>query len=202
MKRCFPGICPNQWEQPESKPTCRSAMSTTIMSERTITIFGTGRAGPGDDAYELAYKTGKLLARAGFTIANGGYGGTMLAAAKGAAEAGGQVIGVTCSAFKASTANEYISREIVTDSLEERLHKLMKLGHAYVVLPGGTGTLLELANVWELKNKGFPDTDKPIILVGGFWLPLLDLIASDDPQSSRHIKQVDRPEQIVELIID
>jgi uncharacterized protein (TIGR00730 family) len=172
------------------------------MNERTITIFGTGRAGPGDDAYELAYKTGKLLARAGFTVANGGYSGTMVAAAKGAAEAGGQVIGVTCSAFKSSAANQYISREIVTDSLEERLHKLMKLGHAYVVLPGGTGTLLELANVWELKNKGFPDTDKPIILVGGFWLPLLDLIASDDPQSSRHIKQVDRPEQIVELIID
>ena len=177
-------------------------MSTTIMSERTITIFGTARARPGDDAYNMAYKTGKLLARAGFTIANGGYGGTMFAAAKGAAEAGGQIIGVTCSAFKASTANEYISREIVTDSLEERLDTLMKLARAYIVLPGGTGTLLELAKVWELKNKGFPDTDKTIILVGGFWLPLLDLIASDDPDSSRHIKHVDEPEQIVELIID
>ena len=177
-------------------------MSTTIMSERTITIFGTGRAGPGDDAYNLAYKTGKLLAKAGFTIANGGYGGTMFAAAKGAAEAGGQIIGVTCSAFKAGTANEYISREIVTGSLEERLDKLIKLARAYVVLPGGTGTLLELAKVWELKNKGFPDADKPIILVSGFWLPLLDLIASDDPQSSRHIKHVDGPEQLVELIID
>ncbi len=172
------------------------------MTEKIITIFGTGRAGPGDTAYNLAYETGKLLARAGFTIANGGYGGTMFAAAKGAAEADGQIIGVTCSAFKASTANEYISREIVTDSLDERLDKLMKLGQAYVVLAGGTGTLLELANVWELKNKGFQDSDKPIILVGGFWLPLLDLIASDDPDSSRHIKHVDGPEQIVELIID
>lgn len=172
------------------------------MTEKIITIFGTGRAGPGDTAYNLAYETGKLLARAGLTIANGGYGGTMFAAAKGAAEAGGQIIGVTCSAFKNSTANEYISREIVTDSLDERLDKLMKLGQAYVVLAGGTGTLLELANVWELKNKGFQDSDKPIILVGGFWLPLLDLIASDDPQSSRHIKHVDGPEQIVELIID
>ena len=177
-------------------------MSTTIMNERTITIFGTGKAAPGDDVYELAYKTGRILARAGFTIANGGYGGTMLAAAKGAAEAGGKIIGVTCLAFKGSCANEYISREIVTESLEERLHKLIKLGHAYVVLPGGTGTLLELANVWELKNKGFPDTDKPIILVGGFWLPLLDLIASDYSQSSRHIKHVDEPEQIVDLIIE
>ena len=177
-------------------------MATTKMNEKTITIFGTGRARPGDDAYNLAYKTGRLLAQAGFTIANGGYGGTMLAAAKGAAEAGGQIIGVTCSAFKSSTANEYISREIVTGSLDERLHTLIKLGHAYVVLAGGTGTLLELANVWELKNKGFPDADKPIILVGGFWLPLLDLIASDDPDSSRYIKHVDEPEQIIDLIID
>lgn len=170
------------------------------MSEKIITIFGTSRAKSGDAAYILAYKTGELLAQAGYTIANGGYGGTMLAAAKGAAEAGGKIIGVTCSAFKSSSANKYISREIVTDSLDERLDTLMELGQAYIVLPGGTGTLLELANVWELKNKGFPDADKPIILVGEFWQLLLDLIAADDPGSSRHIKQVDGPEQIVELI--
>jgi len=172
------------------------------MSEKIITIFGTGRAGPGDAAFTLAYKVGKILAQAGFTIANGGYYGTMLAAAKGAAEAGGKIIGVTCSAFKGSKANKYISREIVTDSLDERLDTLLKLGQAYVVLPGGTGTLLELARVWELKNKGFLNADKPIILVGGFWQPLLDLIAADDPDSSRHIKHVDDPEQVVELIID
>ena len=172
------------------------------MNEKIITIFGTAKAVPGDTAYTLGYKVGKLLAQADFTIANGGYGGTMLAAAKGAAEADGKVIGVTCSAFKGSEANEYISREIVADSLDERLDTLMKLGQAYVVLPGGTGTLLELANVWELKNKGFLDADKPIILVGGFWQPLLDLIAADDPDSSRQIKQVDGPEQVVELIID
>ncbi|MHC4488911.1 MAG: SLOG cluster 4 domain-containing protein [Planctomycetota bacterium] len=82
------------------------------MNEKTITIFGTSRAGPGEPAYVLAYEAGKLLAGAGFTIANGGYGGTMLAAAKGAAEAGGTIIGVTCSAFKNSKANEYITREV------------------------------------------------------------------------------------------
>ena len=169
------------------------------MNEKTITVFGTGRAGPGDMAYELAYETGKMLAQAGFTIANGGYGGTMLAAARAAAEAGGEIIGVTCSAFKGKP-NEYISREIVADSLDERLDTLIKLGQGYVVLPGGTGTLLELAKVWELKNKGFLEADKPIILVGGFWKPLVDLIASDDPDSIRYIKQVDGPGQVVELI--
>jgi len=169
------------------------------MTGETITIFGTSRARRGDSAYMLAYQTGKLLAQAGFVIANGGYGGTMEAAAKGAAEVGGKIIGVTCSAFK-SVANEFISREIVTASLDERLDTLIKLGQAYVVLPGGTGTLLELAKVWEFKNKGFLQVRKPIILVGDFWKPLVDLIAMDDPDSSRHIKLAEGPEQAVKLI--
>ncbi len=169
------------------------------MDKQTITIFGTSRAGEGDSAYALAYETGKLLAQAGFTVVNGGYGGTMLAAAKGASEAGGEVIGVTCSAFKNSRPNEYISREVVTASLDERLDRLIQLGQAYVVLPGGTGTLLELAKVWELKNKGFIKTDKPIILLGGFWQPLVDLIAGDDPDSSRYVKTASEPQQVLKL---
>jgi uncharacterized protein (TIGR00730 family) len=172
------------------------------MNDKTITIFGTAKTTSNEPVYTLAYETGKLLAQTGFTIVTGGYGGTMLAAAKGASEAGGEIIGVTCSAFKGSTANEYITREIVTNSLDERLDTLIKLGRAYVVLPGGTGTLLELAKVWELKNKGFIKADKPIILVGGFWKPLVDLIASDDPASVRYIHQADGPKQVVELIID
>ncbi len=172
------------------------------MSKRTITIFGTARAKPGEPIYELAEKTGRLLAEAGFTIVNGGHGGTMLAAAKGAREAGGKTIGVTCSAFKGSTANKYIEREIVTKSLDERLDTLIKSGQGYVVLPGGTGTLLELAKVWELKNKGFIEADKPIILVGRFWRPLVSLIESDDPDSSRHIRQADGPEQIKDILKD
>lgn len=172
------------------------------MKDKTITIFGTANAKAGDPVYTLAYETGKLLAQAGLTIANGGYGGTMLAAAKGAAEAGGQTVGVTCSAFKDSKVNEYIACEIITSSLDERLNALIKLGQAYVVLPGGTGTLLELAKVWELKNKGFIKEDKPIILAGGFWKALVDLIAGDDPKSSRCIRQINGPEQIAGLISD
>lgn len=172
------------------------------MSDKVITIFGTGRAKAGDSAYILAIEIGKLLAQASFTIANGGYGGTMLAAAKGAAQAGGEIIGVTCSAFKSSKANEYVTREIVTASLDERLDTLIKLGQAYIVLPGGTGTLLELAKVWELKNKGFLKREKPIILIGGFWKQLIELVATDDPDSSRHLKLADEPKQAVEMIND
>lgn len=176
------------------------------MCKKTITIFGTGRAEPGDSAYTLAERLGKLLAQAGFAIANGGYGGTMLAAAEGATEAGGETIGVTCPAFArtpggyVNRANKYISREIVTDSLDDRLDTLIKLGQGYVILPGGTGTLLEFIKVWELKNKGFLEADKPIILVGKFWRPLVDLITTEDTDSGRHIYQVDEPEQVVKLI--
>ena len=171
------------------------------MDEKTITLFGTGRAKPDDPAYTLAYETGKELARSGFIIVNGGYGGTMEAAAKGAAQVGGKTIGVTCRAFS-STANQYISRELSTTSLDERLDTLIKLGRAYVVLPGGTGTLLELAKVWEFKNKRFLRADKPIILVGAFWKPLVDLIATDDPDSGKHLQMVDTPSQIGKLISD
>ena len=173
-----------------------------IPSEKIVTIFGTGRAKPGDEIFTLAYETGAMLAKAGFTIANGGYGGTMLAAAKGAAEAGGEVIGVTCSAFKSSRANGYVTRERVTKSLDERLETLIDLGRAYIVLPGGTGTLLELAKVWELKNKGFLNADRPIILIGGFWKSLVDLVATDDPDSSRYVKLVDDPKGVVDIIGD
>jgi hypothetical protein len=169
------------------------------MADKIVTIFGTSRARAGDAIYALALETGRLLAQAGFTVANGGYGGTMTASAQGAKRAGGQVIGVTCSAFK-SKANEYVTREIVTNSLDERLDTLIELGRAYTALPGGTGTLLELAKVWELKNKGFLKPEKPIILVGEFWKPLVELIAADDPDSGRYVELVDNPGRAVELI--
>ena len=161
------------------------------MGDRVITIFGTSRAKPGDAVFEMAEEIGKFSAQAGFTIA---------AAAKGAAEAGGEIIGVTCSAFKNSRPNQYITREIITESLDERLDTLIKTGQAYIVLPGGTGTLLELAKVWELKNKGFSNADKPIILVGEFWKPLVKVIEIDDPDSSKNIKFANEPKQAVELI--
>jgi hypothetical protein len=171
------------------------------MGERIVTIFGTGKAKSGDSAYQLAYETGRLLAEAGFSIANGGYGGTMEASARGASQAGGQTIGVTCSAFTAK-ANKYISREVTTDSLQQRLDTLIESGQAYVVLPGGTGTLLELAKVWELENKGFLKKNRPIILVGEFWKPLVDLIRTLEPGSSSLIQLADGPERIKEFLVN
>lgn len=80
---------------------------------RTVSVFGSGRIGPDRPEFAIAEQVGRALAEAGFAIANGGYEGTMLAVAKGAAQVGGDVIGVTCSAFVNSVANEYVSREVV-----------------------------------------------------------------------------------------
>ena len=171
------------------------------MSEKIITIFGSGRVTSEQSIYKLAYELGAVLAQAGFTIANGGYGGTMLAAAKGAAKAGGNVIAVTCSAFGKAKANEYSTREIVTSSLDERLDTLIKLGNGYVVLPGSTGTLLELAKVWEFENKGFIPKNKPIILVGDFWKSLVDLIASEDASSKRFVQFAAGPDEVKDRLL-
>ncbi|MGA2069794.1 MAG: LOG family protein [Sedimentisphaerales bacterium] len=167
---------------------------------KVVSVFGTARAKPGDKNFVIAEKLGMLLAGAGFAIANGGYGGTMLAASKGAREAGGEVIGVTCSAFKAGSANKFLCREIVTTSLNERLDTLISLGSAYVVLPGGTGTLLELALVWELKNKGFLTGDKPIILLGEYWRPLVKLVATDDKDAAKFLLIAENAEKVIGLL--
>jgi len=170
------------------------------MAEKTITVFGTAKAKPGDRLYSIAEQLGTLLARTGFAIANGGYGGTMEACAKGAVRAASQVIGVTCSAFKRGKANQYVTREINTDSLNERLKTLLELGDGYIVLQGGTGTLLELAAVWEHKNKGFTQSQKPIILLGEFWKPLIDTIEIDDPQSVSCLQIVTEPAKAAEIL--
>jgi uncharacterized protein (TIGR00730 family) len=158
------------------------------MNEKIITIFGTSKAKDSDKIFNLANELGKLCAEAGFTVANGGYGGTMLAAAKGAKQAGGKTIGITCKAFGKKGSNEYITENIVAENLTERIAKLIEMGNAYAVLPGGTGTLLEFAEIWELVNKGFVNPAKPIILITDFWRPLVELMAVDDPASSGYIR--------------
>jgi uncharacterized protein (TIGR00730 family) len=140
----------------------------TARSNSVVSLFGSSRPQPGDPEYALAKATGFLLARAGFVVCNGGYGGIMEASARGAKEAGGKTLGIICSAFPGREANGWIDEVIIEESLINRLMKLMTLGDAYVILKGGTGTLLELAAVWEFMNKRLMQ-EKPIVLVGDFW---------------------------------
>ncbi len=170
------------------------------MTERNVTIFGSGTAASDSEEYKTAEQLGKLLAMAGFTVVNGGYGGTMLAVAKGAVSNTGKTIGVTCKAFQAGGPNKFVKEEIETSTLVERLETLVNLGQAYIILPGSTGTLLELAFVWELKNKGFMKTGKTVILLGDFWKPLVNIITDYEQNTGYHLENVQTAEKAVALL--
>lgn len=147
-------------------------MTTTA---KKIAVFGSSKPMPQSHAYRQAYELGRAIALAGYQLVNGGYGGTMAASAKGAKDHGGYTIGVTCHAFGRSEPNPWLEQEIQTKSLNERLQTLIDLAQAYIVLPGSTGTLLELAMSWELINKHFIP-QRPIICVSDYFKPIVDTI--------------------------
>ena len=170
---------------------------------RTITIFGSSKPTHVDPEYGLAYETGKLFAQHGYTVCNGGYGGVMEASARGAKEAMGKTIGVITEQFS-TTANIYIDQTICMKTLIERLMKLIELGDAYVVLKGSTGTLLELAAVWEFCNKGLMKV-RPIVLIGEFWLPTVDtlrnsLVHEGSESAARYVDIAHSPKECVRII--
>jgi uncharacterized protein (TIGR00730 family) len=148
------------------------------IAKRIVTVFGSSRPNERDEEYQLAYEVGKNLALNGFTVCNGGYAGIMEASARGAKEAGGKTIGVTFQNTFKKSANCWIDEEIFQSTLIERIMKLIELGNAYVVLKGGTGTLLELAAVWEFINKGFLK-EKPIVIVGDFWNSVIETLREE-----------------------
>ena len=141
-----------------------------------ITIFGGAQPTPGEPTYQEAYDLGKLLAEAGHAILTGGYIGTMEAASRGAAESGGHVIGVTCDeieAWRDIHPNAWIKEERRFKTLQERLNTLIDGCDAAIALPGGVGTLAEIALNWNLMSvKAMPE--KPLILVGAGWQAVFD----------------------------
>lgn len=141
-----------------------------MIENKIITIFGSSFPKPGDDEYEFAYQLGKKLGEAGFTICNGGFYGTMEATAKGAFEVGANTIGVTVDLFDLK-ANPFIQTEVKCSTLFERIQKLISLADGFIVLRGGTGTLLEYAAILELNNKNLMDK-KPIAADKEFWFQL------------------------------
>jgi uncharacterized protein (TIGR00730 family) len=144
---------------------------------KVITIFGSSRPKEDDEEYQLAYVVGKQLSLAGFTVCNGGFGGIMEVSARGAKDAGGKTIGVTFT-IKGRAANPWIDENIRVPALIDRMMKLVELGDAYVVLKGGTGTLLELAAVWEFINKGLLP-EKPIVIIGDFWSNVVETLREE-----------------------
>jgi len=169
-----------------------------------ICLFGSYSPQPGEPLYEQAYAIGHALARSGYVVCNGGYDGTMEASHKGAKEAGGSTIGVTCAVFsdyrgKPLKANRYVDREIHIDNVLQRIDSMMRMSAGYVVLEGGTGTLSELGIVWEYVAKRLIDP-RPIFFMGDFWRPLVDRVLAVRPKSGSHVHCVREAHEIVHIL--
>ncbi len=167
------------------------------MSEaRVIAVFGGSGAVPGSEAYAVGEAVGREIAALGCAVATGGYGGTMEAVSRGAAAGGAEVIGVTCRLWR-SSPNTYVTRLIETEDYYHRLRMLVEVGTAgYVVLPGATGTLVELALVWELAAKGAFHPPRPIVCVGDYWRPLDGVLAGRRASAGALLTFVSRPGEI------
>ena len=143
----------------------------------TVTIFGSNAVNANDAGYQEAFELGRLLGQAGYTIATGGYAGTMEAASHGAKEAGAHVIGVTTSRFdgRGLAPNPWVDEEIKFPTLFQRLHYLVTCSDALVALRGGVGTLSEVALTWSLLQVGEMPR-KPFVLVGPQWRHIMETI--------------------------
>jgi uncharacterized protein (TIGR00730 family) len=141
---------------------------------KIVTIFGSSRPRVGDAHYNEAQTLGAELAAREFVVCSGGYGGVMEAASRGAKEAGGRTLAVTARFFKAR-ANQWVDEEVSVDTWQDRLFELIRRGDGFVACPGGTGTLVELAVVWEMLNKGAMGR-KPLVVLGEFWQPVIERV--------------------------
>jgi uncharacterized protein (TIGR00730 family) len=141
-----------------------------------ITVFGGAQPKEGSSGYEEARELGKLLAERGHAVLTGGYMGTMEAVSRGACEAGGHVVGVTCEdieAWRKTSANQWVKEERKRKTLMERLQGLIEGCDAAIALPGGAGTLTEISLLWNLMIvESLPP--RPLILVGRGWQSTFD----------------------------
>jgi uncharacterized protein (TIGR00730 family) len=141
-----------------------------------ISVFGGAQPSEDSVAYQEARELGKLLAEAGHSVLTGGYIGTMEAVSRGASEAGGHVIGVTCEDiehWRNRSANQWVKEERKKKTLLERIQALIEGCDAAIALPGGAGTLAEISLMWNLMIvDSLPP--RPLILVGSGWQSTFD----------------------------
>jgi uncharacterized protein (TIGR00730 family) len=152
------------------------------MPQLTIAVFGSSSPQPDSEDYEEARRLGALLAEAGFAVATGGYGGTMAAVSRGAAEMGGRVVGVTSDhmeKWRPTPPNEWVGEEIRLSSQRERLLYLVLNNNGMIALPGGIGTLSEVALAWSLMQTG-ETPERPLVLLGPKWRETIRTYAQEE----------------------
>jgi len=172
-----------------------------------VSIFGSARIAPDSDTYRLTEKISRLLSDAGFSVVSGGGPGVMEAANKGAYHGKGVSIGLNIQLPHEQQANPYQDISQSFRHFFARKYMFVKIASAYVVMPGGFGTVDELLEALTLiqTNK----TPKiPLILVGSaFWGGLLDwfrdhLVTAGmiNPDDMSLLQVIDKPEDVVAAI--
>lgn len=141
-----------------------------------VTVFGSARTAPEDANYIRAREMGAALARLGFTVMTGGGPGIMEAANRGAQQAGGRSVGCNIKLPFEQAPNPYLDRCVTLYYFFVRKTLLLKYSYAFVVMPGGAGTMDELFEALTLiqtgKIKSFP-----IVIMGtDYWMELLAFI--------------------------
>ncbi len=142
-----------------------------------VTIFGSARVTESSPHYELARKMGSAVARLGFTVMTGGGPGIMEAANRGAKDVSGRSVGCGIELPNEQKPNAYLDRYVAMNYFFVRKTLLIKYSYAFVVMPGGAGTLDELFEALTLiqthKIKNFP-----IVIMGTtYWAELIDFVA-------------------------
>jgi uncharacterized protein (TIGR00730 family) len=139
-----------------------------------VSIFGSARSKPDDPYYKIAEKTAYELAKAGFAIITGGGGGVMEAANKGAANAGGQSIGLNIELPMEQIPNDFQNISLNFRYFFVRKVMFLKYAHGFVVFPGGYGTMDEffesLVLIQTLKQATFP----VILMCSEYWAGLIE----------------------------
>ena len=172
-----------------------------------VSIFGSARVKPGSEIYLQAEEIGKLLVQAGFAVITGGGGGVMEAGNKGAAEAGGQSVGLNIELPFEQRPNPYANVRLSFRYFFVRKVAFVKYSVAYIVMPGGLGTLDELAEALTLiqthRIRPFP-----VVLMGSqYWNGLVDWFKDQmltreliSPEDLDLIRIMDEPSDAVRLI--
>jgi uncharacterized protein (TIGR00730 family) len=138
-----------------------------------VTVFGSARVGPESPYYEMARKMGAAIARLGFTVMTGAGPGIMEAANQGAREIGGRSVGCNIELPLEQHANPYLDRCVQLHYFFVRKTLLIKYSYAFVIMPGGAGTLDELWEALTLIQTG-KIKNFPIVIMGtDYWRELI-----------------------------
>lgn len=174
-----------------------------------ITFFGSSRSGEGDRYYRLAYETAFNLGRLGYAIVTGGGPGIMEAANRGAHDSGTLSVGLNIDIPSEQHPNKYQNLSLRFEYFFVRKVMLLKYSLAYIIFPGGFGTMDELFEALTLIQTG-KSHRFPLLLFGSeYWKPLLNYMkdvmvpaGTIDERDIRLMNLVDTPEEVVKLIYE